>query len=152
MCYSNREKCEILSRIRAAGCPTEIEAPILASKAEVAIIQTDGAYLFDTGARGIGIALWVRLARERPGQITVAEFGDIYLPWRTLGVMWLGWPPQSCLPLYRLPNGFDFPADDVLNHRLDKVGLRLRRGQFVEGYILGTTVGRIPERHIHAPL
>lgn len=147
-----RDKYEILRRIKAAGCPIEVDVPPLESQAEVTIIQTGEAYLFDMGARGIGIALWVRLARAKPGQITIAEFGDVYLPWGTLRVMWLDRPLTSCLPVYRLPNSFDFPADTVLNHRLVEEGLRLRSGRFVEGYILGTALDRIPERQSHGSI
>ena len=149
MCYSNREKREILRRLKAAGCPIEVDVPPLEFQAEVTIIQTADAYLFDMGNRGIGIALCVRLAREKPGQITIVEFGDVHLPWRTQGVMWLDRRPPSSLPVYRLPNGFDFPGDNVLNHRFGEEGLRLRSGRCVEGYVLGTTLGRIPDRHIH---
>lgn len=61
-------------------------------------------------------------------------------------------PTPPCLPVYCLPNGFSFPGDDVLNHRLDEGGLRVRSGRCVEGYVLGTTLGRIPEKHIHGTI
>lgn len=147
-----RDKYKVLRRIKAAGCPIEVDVPPLESQAEIAIIQAGDAYLFDLGTRGIGIVLWLRLAREKPGQITIAEFGDLHVPWGMIEVLWLDRRPPFCPPVYRLPNGFDFPGDTVLNHRLGEEGLRVRSGRSVEGYILGTTLSRIPDRHIHGSI
>jgi len=146
------DKYEILRRIKAAGCPIEVDVSPLESQAEIRIIQRGDAYLFDMGNRGVGIALWVRLARENPGQITITEFGDVYLPWGTQGVLWLDRRPPSSSPVYSLPNGFAFPGETVLNHRFGEEGLRLRSGRSVEGYILGASLGRIPEQYIHGSI
>ena len=144
-----RDQYEILRRIRAAGCPIETDLPTIESQSEISIFQTGDAYLFDMPDRGIAIALWVRLAREKSGQITIAEFGDVYLPWRTERVLWLHRPFRSGLPVYRLPNHWDFSADAVLNDRLYGEGLSVRSGRLVEGYVLGTILGRIPEQYRH---
>ena len=144
-----RDKYDVLRRIKAAGCPIERGIPAVKSEPEMNIIQTGLAYLHTLGDRGIGIALCLRLAREKPGRITIVEFGDVYLPWGPVSVMWLDRRPQACVPVYRLPNGFDFPADTVLNHCLEGKGLCLRPGRSVEGYVLGTTLDRLPEQYGH---
>src|SRR5579859_785990 len=101
-----RDKYDVLRRIKAAGCPIEMDIPAVESQPHVTIIQTGLAYLYALRTRGIGIALCVRLAREQLGQITIVELGDVYAPWGALSVIWLDRPPHSCLPVYRLPNGF----------------------------------------------
>lgn len=142
-----RDQYEILRRIKAAGCPIETDLPIIESKSEISIAQTGDAYLFHIPGRGIAMALWVRLAREKSGRITIAEFGDVYLPWGTERVIWLDRPFRSRMPIYRLPNRWDFSADTVLNDRLYGEGLCVRSGRLVEGYVLGTILGRVPDQY-----
>jgi hypothetical protein len=146
---SAREKQELLRRIKAAGCPIEVDVPIVEARGEVTIRQTGDARLIDLGDRGTGVVLWVRFVRENPGQITIVEFGDVFAPWGELSTIWLDPLEDSPRPSYRLSNGFDFPRDSVLNDRLGDRGLCLRQGRLVEGYVLGSTKMPIPARYLH---
>jgi hypothetical protein len=147
MCNCNaRSRERIFRRIKAAHCPIEVDVPPDDSRRELTIVQTGEATLFDMGARGTALSLWVRFAREKPGQLAIAEFADMCLPSGPLSVIWLDPLPQSGCPSYRLPNGFEFPRDVVLNDRLGGNGLCVRSGRFVEGFVLGSTETRIPAK------
>jgi len=121
-----------------------VEFPADDLSSELTITQTGEATLFDLGDGGAALSLWMRFARKSPGQLAIAEFADVFLPWGPLSVIWLDPLPQSGRPSYRLPNGFDFPRDVVLNDRLDGNGLCVRSGRFVEGFVLGATDTQIP--------
>jgi len=153
MCQcGTREKQDVLRRIKATGCPIELEVPTVEARGELTISQTGDASIFDMGDCGAGLSLWMRFAREKPGLITIAEFGDVFAPWGALSAIWLDPRPQSGQPFYCLPNGFEFPCDDVLNGRLRETGLCLRAGRLAEGFVLGSTQARIPARYSHGCL
>lgn len=147
MCHCNsRSKQELFRRIKASGCPIEVDVPADDLSSELTITQTGEATIFDLGDGGAALSLWMRFARKSPGQLAIAEFADVFLPWGPLSVIWLDPLPESGWPSYRLPNGFDFPRDVVLNDRLGGIGLCVRSGRFVEGFVLGSTEQRIPAR------
>jgi hypothetical protein len=146
MCNCNaRSREQIFRQIKAAHCPIEVDVPD-DSRRELTIVQTGEATIFDLGDGGTALSLWVRFAREKPGQLAIAEFADVFFPWGPLSLIWLDPLPQSGWATYRLPNGFDFPRDVVLNDRLGGNGLCVRSGRFVEGFVLGSTQTRIPAR------
>lgn len=148
VCHCNsRSKQELFRRIKASGCPIEVDIPADDLSRELTITQTGEATLFDLGDGGTALSLWMRFGRKIPGQLAIAEFADVFLPWGPLSVIWLDPLPQTGWPTYRLPNGFDFPRDDVLNDRLGGNGLCVRSGRFVEGFVLGSTETRIPARY-----
>jgi len=150
MCHRKEAKRQnILRRIRAAGCPIELDAPLVSARNQLRIFQAGEAYLIDLGTTGTALVLWMRFAREAEGQISIVEFGDVILPWGPLSASWLDPLPEPSRSRYQLPNGFVFPRTSVLNDRLSERGLRVRSGQFLEGYALGSTKMQIPERYIH---
>jgi hypothetical protein len=152
MCHRKEtERQQILRRIQAAGCPIELAVPQVDTPNDLRIFQNGEAYLYDLGTAGTALALWMGLARETPGQISIVEFGDVIAPWGPLSASWLD-PPESSRPIYKLQNGFDFPRTSVLNDRLGESGLRVRSGHLLQGYVLGSTKMQIPERYIHGLL
>lgn len=153
MCHRKEaERQNILRRIRAAGCPIELDVPPVDPRNELRVFQAGEAYLFDLGTAGTALVLWMRLARERSGQISIVEFGDVIVPWGQLSASWLDPLPEPSRSDYQLRNGFVFPRTLVLNDRLGESGLRVRSGQFLEGYALGSTKMQIPERYTHGSL
>ena len=150
MCHRKEaERQKLLRRIRAAGCPIELDAPLVSDRNQLRIFQAGEAYLIDLGTTGTALVLWMRFAREAEGQISIVEFGDVILPWGPLSASWLDPLPEPSRSDYQLQNGFVFPRTSVLNDRLGESGLRVRSGQFLEGYALGSTKMQIPERYIH---
>ena len=153
MCHRKEaERQNILRRIQAAGCPIEVDLPRVDTRNELSIMQAGEAYLFDLGTAGSALALWMRLSRGLSGKISIVEFGDVFVSWGPMSTTWLDPLQESGPPIYRLPNGFDFPCDSVLNDRFGRSGLTVRSGQFLEGYALGSTKMQVPERFIHGSL
>ena len=50
---------------------------------------------------------------------------------------------------YRPAKGLEFDRDNVLNHRIMDGGLRLRRGELVEGLLIATGAAPLPEGYVH---
>jgi hypothetical protein len=95
--------------------------------------------------------MYTCVERRKPGEGTIGEFGELQGPW---GI----WCPIWCRPLgadkgvYRLRNGDEFERTLVLNDQLDEKGIRLRRGQCLQGYILGFIPYTFPAKLQHGQL
>ena len=145
-----REKLDLFRRITAAGCPIDVDLREPATSEDLIITQKAEANLFAMGPRGACLSIYMLLASAK-GQITVAELGDVIAPWGPLAVTWLDTPsaPSQKYRPYQLPNGFEFPREDVLNDKIGEEGKTLRRGEHIEGFALGYTATPIPEAFLH---
>jgi hypothetical protein len=149
MCGNRRdEKQAFRRRLVAAGCPIDADL----GPDELKIMQDGEAQLQDLGTGHVAVLFYIVLVREEPGQIVVKEFGELVLPWGPVSVVWLSPQIGSSRALYKLPNGWSFERDRVLNDKLSESGIRLRHGQHVEGYVLGYSKTTIPEMYKHGVL
>jgi hypothetical protein len=147
MCQN--KKSELFRRIAAAGCPIDVDLQAPATPEDLIIKQKGDADLFAMGRGGACLSIYMLLASAK-GQITVAELGDVIAPWGPLAVTWLDTPSASSQKYrpYQLPNGFEFPREDVLNDKVGEEGKTLRRGEHIEGFALGYTATPIPEAYL----
>jgi hypothetical protein len=150
-----REKSEqqrLLSRLSAAGCPLDQE-PLEEEKdaMEFVVHQTGEAYLFELKSPGSAIVMDICIGRQKPGEGTIRDFGALQGPWGVWHPIWCA-PLKSGKGVYRLRNGDEFERDLVLNDQLDAQGIRLRRGEFVEGYVLGYAPNVFPAEFRHRML
>ncbi len=148
MHQSKDEKRALFRQLIAAGCPVDVDP----GPDELTITQDGESYIMDMGNESVGIVLHVALTRELPGQIIVKEFGDLFLPWGRMPAIWLDPLEKGSDVPYKLPKGFSFERDLVLNDKLGASGMRLRRGDYVSGLVLGYVRTRISEKYNHGQL
>jgi hypothetical protein len=97
---------------------------------------------------GTGLMLDITMTHDLPRPVTICRF-DCRLPW-DLSTIWLT-DPHELDPgqeYYRMPNGYEFPRNAVLNHRIRSRG-KLTRGQVWEGLLLGWGQQPIPRAYLH---
>jgi len=93
-----------------------------------------------------GIIVEVRLVAARTG-ITITDC-TLVLPWESNPSLYLDSVSDGSR-YYRPAKGLEFERDDVLNHRIMEGGLRLRRGELLEGLLIATGAPPIPEGYSH---
>jgi hypothetical protein len=152
-------KCRALyPRLVAAGCPLSADQdpsrPIQVPGHELIIRQVGDlistrAIELDCG--GTSYTIDLQIVSDLPG-VTTLFASALELPWEDPQFCWLT-DPIEVNPLqsfYRVPgcDGLEYSREDVLNHRVASRG-KLRRGDFLEGLLLGFGGAPLPEFYRH---
>jgi hypothetical protein len=152
-------KCRAMyPRLAAAGCPLSADQdpsrPVQVPGHELNIRQVGDlistrAIELDCGATVYTIDL--QIVSDLPGVTTLFAFA-LDLPWEDPHFYWLS-DPIEANPLesfYRVPgcDGLEYGRELVLNHRVASRGT-LRRGNFLEGLLLGFGGASLPEFYRH---
>jgi hypothetical protein len=116
---------------------------------QVGDLRSTRAFTLETGMTGFMLDL--EIVNNLPGQLYICWF-ELELPWQDKNFEWLP-DPADQVPegsVYRFPEhpSLEFPREQVVNHRTYKKG-RLRRGDFLNGLLLGLGWEPIPERFPH---
>jgi hypothetical protein len=145
---TKEEKLTIRRRILAAGVPLD-ERDV--DDSSLRIQQTGDSEVFVLGPDpgGTGCFLHVEVVNPCRELIIICEFA-IRLPWGGEDFDWPSDPQEyhSRLNLYKLPFGWEFPRDVVLNHRTYERG-RLRYRDHLLGFLLCWGMKSIPVRYKH---
>jgi hypothetical protein len=136
------ERAEHLARteqLRASGVDIEITEAWQERNCPLEIIVAPYAVsaVYEFGNGGIGYAPFVRLT-ARAG-LTITD-SDITTKWDDQIVM------ESFRDLVCRLGTVEYRQSEVLNQRIER-GLRLSRGEIVEGYILATGLRRVPTEY-----
>lgn len=147
----SNDSLELARRIRAAGRPIYIAE----DDGEANCIPSDGLSVYQVGGLlessafeycgGTGIMIQLVITVLVP-TFVIASF-DVELPWQKMGFRWLDDPREidERLTHYSFSERYyEFDRKDVLNHRAD-VSRTLRRGQSIEGSLLGNDMAPIPD-------
>ena len=141
------EQRALWRRISAAGCPLdEIED----AEPGLLIRQNDESEMFVLGPGGTCCVLDVQIVNGAKTAISASGF-EIRLPWGGEDFIWPTDPHEqnSKQEIYRLPFGWEFPRDQVLNHRTYKQG-KLKFGDWMNGFLLCWGTQAIPVRYKHS--
>jgi hypothetical protein len=137
----NGKKIEIIRRIQTAGYLCEIDKTSNLNLPNLKIENNPfHSFAFDF-CGGMGVILELRITSDRAVQIQ--DFGDLELLGQPCNVDW--WTGEKS-EVYKFYQGPEFPRDVVLNHR---IGLKVKPGQPLVGFLLGRSVTRIPSMYSH---
>jgi hypothetical protein len=137
-------------RLVAAGADLDLPSSAPARTPWVKITQVPemlGSYVRMSPGGWLFVVL-VRIVALAP-KIVIQEYRLSSREWDVAA--WFPGDPRenrSSDSYYRLPDRSDFHRDDVLNHRVGTQGT-LRRGDTVEGWLLGQSFEPIPDRYTH---
>jgi len=143
------ESRALMRRLRAAGCPVPAEDDCPRPDLTVAVnsSQQTRAYDFRTSTEYVFV---VRITNQSYARLEIQRY-KLRLPWPVPNPIWLS-DPRVHLPeaqVYRLPSGREFPYDQVLNHRMGKLGT-LEPGEAREGVLLAFSIlRRISDEYLH---
>jgi hypothetical protein len=147
---------EIMQQIRQVGVATDVTNAELIDSRPSRKVHIDAAggtpetSVFDLDPVGTGYMAWISLTVV-DGPFAIAGF-CLRLPWPIGAVVWLSDPADGNGPsyAYRFPGrqANVFPRDSVINHHAD-AQRSLRRGQRIEGFLLGYGSEPIPTTYKH---
>jgi hypothetical protein len=149
---------DLVRRLIAAGCPLDIKQGVLdkpdTPPRGLLIHQVGGVFetkAFDLNCSGTGYILDLEIASNVPGLVAIRYF-TFELPWQDPRFCWLPDPADSRTEKhpYVFPgtNGLEYPREVVINHRTSGRG-RLRRGEILDGLLLGMGFESIPDSFRH---
>jgi hypothetical protein len=142
---SNTEQQEYndaIERLTAVGVIPPAEKP--SHGARTLIVEPMGgptdSFVHAPSVGGYGIAIWVRIIALISG-INVCDC-EVTPQWgEDNGICLVDMPER--VPYYTVPGGFEYPLDEVLNHRF--FGRRyLKRGQMLQGVVIAQSFGSPP--------
>ena len=136
----NRKKIEIIRRIQDAGYLREFDHSAHLNLPKLKIENNPlQSFAFDF-CGGMGVILDLRITSDRAAQIQ--DFGDLELSERPCNVDW--WTSTS--GVYKFYSGPEFPGNVVLN---DRIGVEVKPGRPLDGFLLGRSATRIPPEYSH---
>jgi len=113
--------------------------------------------IFPLNAYSVGYILELAIVSDVPGKAIITDV-TLEVPWRTAwceGLPGFEWLPGTDsvgnkLPMYAFPGetGLTYPREEVLNHQIGRKG-GLRRGDLIEGLLLGVSYEPIPAKFRH---
>lgn len=151
-----KKRPELMQEMRRLGVGTDVrDAELIDSRpsSKVRINVVSGALetcIFDLGPVGTGYMAWMSLTVV---DVPFAIAGFLLtLPWPVAWITWLSDPALGKDPpyIYRFPGqrADQFPRDSVINHNADAKKM-LRRGERIEGFLLGYSSEPIPSAYKH---
>ena len=152
---------DLVRRLIAAGCPLDIKQGVLdkpdTPPPSLLIHQVGGVVgtkAFDLDCSGTGYILDLEIASNAPGLVAIRCF-TLELPWQDPRFCWLPDPADRRTEKhpYVFPgtNGLEYPREVVINHRTSGRG-RLRRGDILDGLLLGMGFESIPSSFRHGDM
>jgi hypothetical protein len=151
-----KKRPQLMQELRRLGVFTDVTDAELIDSLPSSKVRIDApggnleTSIFDLDPVGTGYMVWLSLTVV-DGPFAIAEF-FLTLPWSVAWIEWLSDPAQGKGPhyVYRFPGrrGDEFPRDNVINHCADAQKM-LRRGQRIEGFLLGYGSEPIPNTYEH---
>jgi hypothetical protein len=137
----NRKKIEIIRRIQDAGYLCEVDNTPNLNLPKLRIENNPSHSCVFDFCGGMGVILELRISSD--GDVQIQDFGDLKLLGRPCNVDW--WTSETS-QVYKFYQGPEFPRDVVLN---DRVGVQVKPGQPLVGFLLGRSTTRIPSMYSH---
>jgi hypothetical protein len=137
----NRKEIEIIRRIQNVGYLLEFDQTPQLNLPKLKIEHHPYESFVFAFCDGMGVILGVRITSDR--DVRIQDFGDLKLGENWCDVDW--WANEKS-DVYRFLGGPEYPRDIVLNHRIDVL---VKRGQPLEGLLLGRSSTRIPSMCSH---
>jgi hypothetical protein len=144
--YSKAELEALLPGLQDAGCPVTVKEQQTISGL-IQVEQDEGPSLIGVNYDRLTYCMiWASIS-VKCTQIAVRGY-QIMLPWEDPNFYLLEdpWETHASAKTYRFPcEGIEYPRDQVLNHR---TGM-LRRGQCIDGVLMGVGMKPIPSEYTH---
>jgi hypothetical protein len=146
---------DLVNRLIAVGCPFDedvqknltLTRPKLVVRQQGGVAESQAKDLLALG--GTGYIVGLSVGCDLPA-ITISHW-ELEPPWNDPQILWLTDPYESVpsREVYSLPgiSHDEFSREIVINHRR-----HLKRGQLVEGLLLGCSLTSIPDRYRHGQL